>query len=400
MSHVLADLSAASPVRTVAEAGTYIASVCFKHGPPERVGLELEWLLTDPREPSRQPDIPTLLTALGPHAPRTLNPDSRALPLPGGGLVTVEPGGQVEISSPPHTSVAALIAAMRADEAQLARLLEPSGFTLSDRANELRRPPHRILLTPRYDAMASRFASIGPAGATMMCASAAAQVCVDLGEPDTAAQRWQVAHLLGPVLLAAFANSPADGVVSQRMAAWWELDSIRTLPPTDLRPSDYVNRALHTPILARQQSGDWLLEPPATITGLLAMGEQLTTADLDLHLSMLFPPVRPQGYLELRYLDAQPTGEWPALLALIAGLFAGPLDRIAEICRPVGERWRPATAIGLADQALATAAGQLAELVPAALDRLELTPSDRATIDNLLTRRLVDRISPALEVTS
>ena len=136
MSHVLADLSTASPVRTVAEAGTYIASVCFKHGPPRRTGLELEWLLTDPADPIRQPDIPTLLTALGPHAPRTLNPDSPALALPGGGLVTVEPGGQVEISSAPHASVAALVAAMRADEAQLRALLEPTGFVLSDRANE------------------------------------------------------------------------------------------------------------------------------------------------------------------------------------------------------------------------------------------------------------------------
>ncbi len=400
MSHVLGDLSTARPVRTVAEAGTYIASVCFKHGPPSRVGLELEWLLTDPADPGRQPDIPTLLSALGPHAPRTIDPESPALTLPGGGDVTVEPGGQVEISSAPHTSVAALVAAMRADESQLARLLKPTGFVLSGRANELRRPAHRIMLTPRYDAMAARFAPNGPAGSVMMCSSASAQVCIDLGLPEDAAGRWRLAHQLGPLLVAAFANSPADGLVSQRMWAWAALDPVRTLPPRTLEPADYVQRALHTPVLARQQDGDWLVDPPTSVVELLLAGEPLTTADLDLHLSMMFPPVRPQGYLELRYLDAQPDGEWIALLALVTGLFAGRLEPVAEICRPVADHWQPATEFGLADAELANAARQLAELVPAALDRIDLSPADRRRTEQLLNRRLVDRISPAMEVMS
>ena len=113
---------------------------------------------------------------------------------------------------------------------------------------------------------------------------------------------------------------------------------------------------------------------------------------------MLFPPVRPQGYLELRYLDAQPTGEWLAPLALVAGLFAGPLEPVAEICRPVGQRWQQATELGLADAALARAAGELAELVPAALARLDLDPDDRSQAQELLDRRLTDRVSPAMEV--
>lgn len=400
MSHVLADRSMARPVRTMAEAGAYVASVCFKHGPPTRSGIELEWLVTDPAEPLRQPDLPTLVAALGPHAPRTVNPASPALPLPGGGLVTLEPGGQLEISSAPCTSAAKLIAAMRTDEAELRRLLEPTGFTLSIRANDHRRPPRRLLRTPRYDAMATRFAAIGPAGATMMCASAATQVCVDLGEPEQAQLRWEVAHLLGPVLLAAFANSPAEGVVSQRMAAWWELDPIRTLPPPTLRLDGYLERALNTPMLARERDGAWLLAPSRTVGQWLAAGEDLTTADLDLHLSMLFPPVRPQGYLELRYLDAQPAGEWLAPVALLAGLFAGPLEPVLEICRPVGQRWNPATEIGLSDAELGRAARQLFELVPAALARLNLNPTEHARARELLARRLEDRVSPAMEVTS
>ena len=254
----------------MAEAGAYIASVCFKHGPPRRIGIELEWLLTDPLDPLRRPDLPTLLTALGPHAPRTLNPDSPAEPLPAGGLVTVEPGGQVEISSAPATSCARLIRAMRRDIGSLTTLLSSAGFVLSDRAADLDHAPHRLLHTPRYDAMAAGFARVSEAGAVMMCATAATQICVDAGRPEQAAERWRTAHLLGPVLLAAFANSPGPGQASARMAAWWALDPARTEPPGSLDPADYVRRALDTPVLARhtfvrQLAGS--TSPPACGTG-------------------------------------------------------------------------------------------------------------------------------------
>ncbi|HEU5268515.1 MAG TPA: glutamate-cysteine ligase family protein [Jatrophihabitans sp.] len=400
MSHSLADISTASPIRTAAEAGAYIASVCFKHGPPRRIGIELEWLLTDPDDPLRHPDLPLLRTALGPHAPRTLNPDSPARPLPAGGLVTVEPGGQVEISSAPATSCSALIEKMRRDVERLDQLLRPTGFRLSGRAADAGRSGRRILHTPRYDAMATGFARISPAGAVMMCATAATQICVDLGRPDQAPLRWRAAHLLGPVLLAAFANSPADGHVSARMAAWWALDPVRTEPPGSLELDDYVRRALDTPVLARQRpAGDWLVPSPVRLRDWLAAGEPLATHDLDLHLSMLFPPVRPQGYLELRYLDAQPEGEWLVPLALIAALFGDPvaLAEAAEACRPAADRWRQATEVGLADPLLAAAARELADIGDRVLGDLRLSPADLELVRPVLRRRLRDGISPAAQ---
>ena len=102
MSHCATNQAAASSIHTVAEAGAYIASVCFKHGPPERTGIELEWLLhrpVRPAPPTRTP--PPCWRPWAGTLPRTLNPDSPAAALPAGGLVTVEPGGQLEISSAP-----------------------------------------------------------------------------------------------------------------------------------------------------------------------------------------------------------------------------------------------------------------------------------------------------------
>lgn len=400
MSHLLVDLSTASPVRTAAEAGAYIASVCFKHGPPRRIGIELEWLLTDPDDPLRRPDLPTLLTALGPHAPRTLSPDSPAKPLPAGGLVSVEPGGQVEISSAPATSCAALIAAMRRDISRLSDLLQPAGFVLCDRAADPGRAGHRILHTPRYNAMAAGFARISPAGAVMMCATAAAQICIDLGRPEQAGQRWRAAHLLGPVLLAAFANSPAPSHASARMAAWWELDPPRTAPPASFDPADYVQRALDTAVLARQRSaGDWLLHEPVSLREWISAGEPLDTRDINLHLSMMFPPVRPQGYLELRYLDAQPAGEWVAPLALVAALFAdaGTLAQVQEACLPAADRWLQATELGLTDPVLARAAVELAVIGDRSVGALGLRPAELELVRRLLERRLGQRISPAAD---
>jgi len=398
MSHLLADT--ASPIRTAAEAGAYIVSVCFKHGPPRRIGIELEWLLTDPDDPLRHPDPLLLRTALGPHAPRTLNPDSPADPLPGGGLVTVEPGGQVEISSAPATSCPMLIRTMRRDIDRLAQLLRPTGFLLSGRAADSQRAGRRILHTPRYDAMAAGFARISTAGAVMMCATAATQICVDLGTPEQAPARWRAAHLLGPVLLAAFANSPAAEQVSARMAAWWALDPPRTGPPGSLDLADYVDRALDTPMLAKPRpAGDWLVRQPVSLRDRLAAGEPLDTTDIDLHLSMLFPPVRPRGYLELRYLDAQPGEEWLAPLALIAALFGRPglLAEAAEACRPAAERWQQATEVGLADPVLAGAARDLAGLADRAVGGLGLAPADLEEVRRILRRRLRDGISPAAE---
>lgn len=400
MSHLVADVSTASPIRTTAEAGAYIASVCFKHGPPRRIGIELEWLLTDPDDPLRHPDLHLLRTALGPHAPRTLSPDSPAAPLPAGGLVTVEPGGQVEISSAPATSCARLIEKMRRDIDCLDRLLLPTGFRLSDSAADAERSGRRILHTPRYDAMAAGFARISTAGAVMMCATAATQICVDLGRPEEAALRWQAAHLLGPVLLAAFANSPADGQVSTRMAAWWALDPVRTEPPGSFELADYVRRALDTPVLARQHpAGDWLVREPVSLRDWLTAGEPIATHDIDLHLSMLFPPVRPQGYLELRYLDAQPEGEWLAPLALITTLFgdATALPEAVEACRPAAERWQQATEVGLADPLLAAAARELAGIGDRLIGKLGLPPADLELARTLLRRRLAEGISPAAE---
>ena len=135
--------------RAAAEA--YVASVCFKHGPPRLTGVELEWLVR-PRS-SDTLTAAMLATALGRHCPVALDPSSPADPLPGGSLVTVEPGGQIELASPPLPDLAGLVTTTAADADALHRLTAAAGLAVEGRAAAADRPPQRLLELPRYRAM-------------------------------------------------------------------------------------------------------------------------------------------------------------------------------------------------------------------------------------------------------
>ena len=163
-------------LRTVEEAVSHVRAICFKTGPPRLVGVELEWTVHHTDDPARDLDLETLRSALGPHAPRTLDPPSPHQPLRHGSTVTVEPGGQVEISTPPARSLADLHQTASADLAQLTDRLAGHGLQLGGCGIDPHRRPRQLLTTPRYDAMADRFAAQGPAGLTMMGDTAATQV--------------------------------------------------------------------------------------------------------------------------------------------------------------------------------------------------------------------------------
>ena len=139
--------------------------------------------------------------------PRPLTPPHPTLPLTHGSLVTVEPGGQVEISTPPHAALDTVIEHTRADSAQLVDLLarpgpRPSAATGSTRTAlpGASSPPRA---TPRWSRPTSRSAR---GGAQMMCSSASLQVCLDAGEADR--------HPL-PLGRGARARPPADRAVRQ-----------------------------------------------------------------------------------------------------------------------------------------------------------------------------------------
>jgi glutamate--cysteine ligase len=382
-----------------AEAEGYVAKVCFKTGPPGQVGIELEWTTHHLDDPARPVDPEVLGPALGQHAPRSLVPDSPQTPLPHGGRVTLEPGGQVEISTATSHSLAGLLDSATADVRQLTGLLERAGLALDGQGCDAHRRSGRILDTPRYAAMERVFDRFGPYGRQWMCATASVQVCLDAGLPDRVAPRWRALHAVGPALVAAFANSGRyagtdTGWASSRMRACLAADPMRNGPPAaDADPvAAWARRVLDTPLLCVRRDGPWDVSPGVTFADWIAgaVSPAPTYSDLDYHLSTIFPPVRARGYLEVRYLDMQSGTDWTVPVAVLVALFAREetVDAAAALAAPAAGRWVQAARHGLADPAIAAVAPRLLGLACDALDHTDLPPDTAGAVRGAVRRRL------------
>lgn len=396
--------AAATELASRAEGEAYVASVCFKHGPPRLTGVELEYLVHHRDDPRRPVDLAQLARALAPHTPRTVDVHSPAEPLPAGSTLSVEPGAQVEISSAPRESLPALAATVDEDLNYLRRLLRRAGLRLGQHAIDAHRRPRRLLDTKRYAAMERRFAPMGRDGLTMMCSTAALQVCVDIGQGESVARRWAATHALGPPLLALFANSPvhADrrtGWASARWLAVLGTEQARTRAgvTTGDPATTWARRVLDTPLMVlRREHDSW--DAPAGVTfadwvdG--RVRQQLPhpprVGDLDYHLGTLFTPVRPRGYLELRYLDAQPPRHWLAPVAVLTALLGSTstMEFVLRTCAPAAGRWDSAARYGLADPVIADVARAVARRALSELATTGLPETTRGEIAEYVLRKL------------
>ncbi len=388
------------PLRSRSEAEAHVAAACFRRGPARRLGAELEWVVQHSGDPHRPLRAEHLADALGPHAPRSLAPAGPHLPLPGGSAVTVEPGGQVEVSSPACASLPELVGTVDGDTAALVGLLTAAGLALAPGGADPVRPPRRLLDLPRYAAMEEVLDRTGPLGRVMMCSTAAVQVCVDAGPAEELTARWGLLHEVGPVLVAVFANSPrlagrTTGWASSRMRAWLGLDPTRTA--TAWRDPDpleqYPRWALDAPLLCvRTPVGPWAVPHGVSFADWLAGGlpGRPTRDDLDHHLSTLFPVVRPQGHLEVRCIDAQPAGEWVVPVAVVAALLSDPrvVDAARAAAAPAAGRWVPAARDGLRDPGVAAAATAVMDLACRALPAVGAPAAVRRLVERVTEERV------------
>ncbi|WKD31295.1 ergothioneine biosynthesis glutamate--cysteine ligase EgtA [Streptomyces xanthophaeus] len=408
-----------TPVPSISEtqAEDLIHGICFKTGPPRLLGAELEWLVLDAERPE-QP--------LPPERLRAAHTAARALPLHS--RVTVEPGGQLELSSAPATSLSGCVDDLQSDLTAVRAALLPQGLVLRGVGRDPRLPYRRLLSSPRYDAMEAYFDRTGPAGRAMMCASASVQVCVDAGHEEPGVlghgRRWRLAHLLGAVLVAAFANSPADegpyaGWRCARQGIWSDLDTRRSLaPPLDAEPrTAWTRQALDTEVMCVRSYGDdgpWESPPGTTFRDWLRTGghpalRPPTAEDLDYHLTTLFPPVRPRGHLELRMIDAQSGDDgWLVPVAVVHALFDDPeaaetayrvakglSDSYGTHPAPRNPLWRSAARDALADPELRASAKACFRAAAEALPRLGASTHVRDTVGAFTERYVLRGRCPA-----
>src|SRR5271170_1250425 len=237
---------------TETDAEAHVHGICFKTGPPERVGVELEWLVRDPRDPARPVRAEQVAAALAPfgadtpaskqgypgHEQRIVRYQIPALP--SAATLPVQPGGQLELSTTPAVTLGELVQVAGRDLSALRDAAAAAGVELCGYGLDPLRPPRRVVDLPRYAAMERIFDRDGPWGRQMMCGTASVQVCLDAGDDGTGESgyrsRWRLLHAIGPVLVAAFANSPLRG---GRPTGWrgptWTRAGPGRRPPTETR---------------------------------------------------------------------------------------------------------------------------------------------------------------------
>jgi glutamate--cysteine ligase len=394
----MASVPSDSGLVTTDDAHSYVGRICFRTGPPRFVGAELEWLVADPTDPYRRVSLDRLREIV-----------EAAGPLPGGGRVTYEPGGQLELSSAPGDGLNDCWRRVELDAQHLRAALARANLTVLPSAIDPYREPHRQLVDPRYAAMEAYFDLRGGNGRVMMCCTTAVQVNLDAGaDPTDVARRWKLLNRLGPTMVAAFANSPVQagrvtGWKSSRQLVWQLLDPSRTSVPLGDDPiASWTDYALDAAVMLRRTtSPPWTVNPGLTFREWIERGDDRPSEDdLEYHLSTLFPPVRPRGWLEVRYVDAQPDGLWPVPLAVLTALVEDP-QAAAEALDAVdglGGRWIQAARHGLAIPELARAASDCFTAALAALPRLGADPTLVDLVGNFAERYVLRARCPADDV--
>lgn len=365
-------------------------------GGPDRVGVELEMLPME-LDGTRAPHdlVRSIMEAVG--------------ALPSGTTLTFEPGGQLELSTPPAADLDAACDLLESDLALVAGPLADGGIVLVGSGIDPSATVERVIRSSRYDAMDAYFA--GPdqewanAGRTMMCATAGLQVNLDFDARNPSSDtRWGLVHLLGPTLAASFANSPLvgggpSGWKSHRLATWWRIDPSRTRSAGGRGPwpgtwGAYVMDA--QVMLIRTEAGECVpVRTPLTFGEWVDDGHPLgfpTLDDLDYHLTTLFPPVRPRGWLELRMVDSLPRPWWRVPVAVATALVydAEAGEAAAQAAWDTADLWVAASRAGLAHPDLAASAQACFRIALQALHRMGAA---EATIDAVTAYidRYVDR---------
>lgn len=253
-----------------------------------------------------------------------------------GGRATVEPGGQVEFSGAPRSSLIEIETDIKVFLALLHEIAEANecvflaaGFDPVRRLDEQRWFPKA-----RYDVMRPYLAAHGARAWDMMARACAVQVNLDYDSEADLAQKFILGNRLAPVVTAIFANSPfEDGSPSRykstRAAAWLATDNARAGVSTlalenKFSPEEFVDYALGVPMIFVRRSEAYI-DAVANLSfreflesGAGAIEPQFQ--DWTDHLTTIFTEARLKQYIELRSADGGDLRMALALAALWRGL--------------------------------------------------------------------------------
>ncbi|MEL7543497.1 MAG: glutamate--cysteine ligase [Pseudomonadota bacterium] len=249
------------------------------------------------------------------------------------GNISLEPGGQLELSGGPLENVHQTCSEVNGHRAQVEAIgadlgLGFLGLGFSPKWTRAETP---MMPKGRYKIMKSYMPKVGSRGLDMMFRSCTVQVNLDFGSEADMVQKLRVSLALQPIATALFANSPftegaPNGFLSVRSEVWRDVDNQRAgmLPfvfEDGMSFERYVDYALDVPMYFLYRDGQYIDVSGQSfrdfLDGKLAAlpGEIPSDDDWGDHLSTIFPEVRMKKFLEMRGADG---GPWQRICALPA----------------------------------------------------------------------------------
>jgi glutamate--cysteine ligase len=256
----------------------------------------------------------------------------------GGGAISLEPGGQFELSGAPVETVHQTSSELMAHLAQMREIARPLGlgFLGLGMTPNWSRAEMPMMPKGRYRIMTSYMPKVGRLGLDMMYRTCSVQTNVDYSSEADMVKKLRVSLALQPIATALFANSPftegkPNGFLSFRSEIWRDTDPDRSgMLPWVFEPGmgfeRYVDYALDVPMYFVKRGDRYIDVAGKSFRDLMQArlpelpGERATISDWVNHLSAIFPEVRLKRYLEMRGADAGPWRTLPALPAFWVGL--------------------------------------------------------------------------------
>jgi glutamate--cysteine ligase len=250
--------------------------------------------------------------------------------------ITLEPGGQIELSGEPCDSIHCTYAEFTQHIRELLEVSEPLdvvflglGMQPVSRLDEIEWVPKK-----RYRIMGPYMPKVGRLGQRMMKQTATVQANIDYRDEKDAMAKFRTGMGLTPIFISMFANSPIcdgqlNGYRSYREHIWTDTDKSRSgmlkfaFSP-DVSFAHYVEYALDVPMYFIIRNKNYIDMTGTTFRQFLAHGwngERATLEDWHDHLTTLFPETRIKRYIEVRSADSQSPELMPALSAIVKGAF-------------------------------------------------------------------------------
>ena len=245
--------------------------------------------------------------------------------------ITLEPGGQVEISLKPFDSVALIQKEYTQIITEIQAVLAPNqalasiGYHPKSKIDEL-----TLLPKKRYHLMYDYFKGAGAFCHNMMKGTCATQVSIDYIDEADFIKKFRVANHLSPALASLFDSTPIfEGALTDgshmRSRIWAETDIRRSklIPGSLSKPfgfADYAAYVLSLPPILLYSEGE-LFHSEKEILENELNHYAFTEEELEHHLTMVFPDVRLKKFIEIRMPDALPYPFNLAVTALVKGIF-------------------------------------------------------------------------------